>query len=66
MEAKDKKKVAVKKATKVIKQKKPKFETKLYTLIKDVTVGDVLKKKGQKVKLTEKGRVYFKSQFYIK
>jgi len=57
-----------KKITKTIKKTKikPKFETKLHTLIKNVTIGDVLKKKGQKVALTEKARVFFKSKFYIK
>jgi hypothetical protein len=56
------------KSTKVkeVKKVKPSFPTKKYPLIKDVSIGGVLFKKGTNYPLTEQGRQYFKQQFYIK
>lgn len=45
---------------------KKKLTTTDEVLIKDVTIGKTLHKKGSKVPLTEKGKAYFQSQNYIK
>ena len=42
-------------------QKKPKLVKKPYVLIRDVRIGDKLHKKGSTIRLTEEGRIYFKS-----
>lgn len=46
-------------------EKKSKLPTKRYILIRDVIIRKVLRKKGYKVDLTEEGRQYFQSKFYI-
>lgn len=46
--------------------KKKSIPSKEYVLIRDVKVGKVLRKKGEKIKLTEKGRKFFKQNKYIK
>jgi len=45
---------------------KSKLPTKKYILIKDVRIRKVLRKKGEKVDLTEEGRKHFKRNYYIK
>ena len=45
--------------------KKPKLVEKDFILIKDVSIGGKIRKKGKKVKLTEKGRKSFKKLNYI-
>jgi hypothetical protein len=45
---------------------KSKLPTKKYPLIKDVRIRGVLKKIGEKVDLTEKGREHFKQNFLIR
>ncbi len=45
--------------------KKSKLPTKKYPLIKAVRIRGELRPIGYKVDLTEEGRDYFKSQFYI-
>lgn len=44
------------------KKKSPKPATKSYTLIQDVTTSNGVFKKGEKVSLTEEGRLFFKSK----
>ena len=51
--------------TQETKAKKSKLPTEKHILIRDVTIRKVLRKKGEKVDLTEEGRKYFQSQFYI-
>lgn len=48
-----------------LKKVKSKLPTKKYPLIKAVRIRGILKKKGDKVDLTENGRKYFKQKFYI-
>ncbi len=48
-------------AKKKSKSKNPKLVKKPYTLIKDVPFLDGTKKKGSTIRLTEEGRIYFKS-----
>lgn len=57
--------MATKKTKKKDTPKKPKFTKKAYPLKQDVAFSDGIKKKGEKVYLTEEGRKYFKSQNYI-
>lgn len=56
----------VKKTVKKTIKKKPKFPTKRYELIADVTIGDKKYKKGDSVSLTIEGERSFRKQFYIK
>lgn len=51
---------------KEVKKVKPSLPTKKYPLIKDVSIGGKIFKKGTNYPLTEQGRQYFKQQFYIK
>ena len=51
---------------KEVVKKKPKLKTTRHTLIKSVVIGDTLKKVGEIVDLTEQGKIYFKSKYYIK
>ncbi len=51
---------------KEVVKKKPKLKTTRHTLIKSVVIGDTLKKVGETVDLTEQGKIYFKSKYYIK
>ena len=51
---------------KEVVKKKPKLKTTRHTLIKSVVIGDKLKKVGETVDLTEQGKIYFKSKYYIK
>jgi hypothetical protein len=56
------KKVTLKKVKEVVK---PRIPTKKYKLIKDVSIGGVIFKKGSDYPLTKEGKKYFKTQFYI-
>lgn len=58
-------KVIEEKKTKKVVNKKPKLVKKSYTLIKDFPIGNEIKKKGTPIKLTKKGRIYLKNNFYI-
>ena len=51
---------------KEVVKKKPKLKTTRHTLIKSVVIGDTLKNVGETVDLTEQGKIYFKSKYYIK
>lgn len=54
--------MAKKKTTAVPKKK---IETKTHVLKMNVMIGDNLKKKGEKISLTEEGRKFFLSKKYI-
>lgn len=45
---------------------KPRIPTKRYVLVKDVSIGGEVFKKGSSIALTEKGKQYFKQQNFIK
>lgn len=55
-----------KEETKVSKAEKAELKTNDHELIRNVTIGDKVYKKGTSYPLTEKGRKYFKSLNYIK
>lgn len=44
---------------------KPKLIKKKYTLITDVSINNIIHKKGSTIELTKEGKQYFKQQFYI-
>lgn len=44
---------------------KKKIETKTYVLKMDVKIGEELKKKGEKISLTEEGKNFFLTKKYI-
>jgi hypothetical protein len=44
---------------------KPKLVKTKYTLISDVIISGVIRKKGTTIELTKEGSQYFKQQFYI-
>ena len=49
----------------ISKPLKLKLVKKKYTLITNVSINGVIKKKGSTIELTEEGKQYFKQQFYI-
>lgn len=53
------------KSNKKVKKATKKLVKNSYPLIKDVSIGGKIVKKGKKVSLTDEGRKYFKSLNYI-
>lgn len=53
------------KSTKKATPRKKKLPTTKHVLIKDVTIGDTLKKEGQTVELTKQGVDFFRDEKYI-